>query len=498
MSSIAKLRQDEVEFCRQHIDYFIDNYIYIEDKDNPVDIVQPFVRWKEQREATASIMAHRLNIVLKARQLGLSWVACAIATWYLLFSGKTIICMSKSEDEAKELIRRIVFMLTWANALFADKKNMPVNWEGIVFESTTLTITVHYPDGTDSRVLGMASGPGAGRSFTADLIIIDEWAFQQYAREIWTAAYPTINSPSGRGKVIGISTIDRGSLFEELFTDPDNGFNKIFIPWYADPRRDEKWYENTKRAMGDLITQEYPATVEEALMVPGGAMFPEVKRAVHETKDEIKGNVRRYCTIDYGLDTLAALFIGIDTLNKEQLYREVEQPNLTISQAAQYLLSVSANEHIDEWLAPDDLWNRRQETGKSAADIFAENGINLTKVNRDLVNGCIAMKEHLVVDNESGQPQFTVLYGCGERFFHCMQRIQKDKNKPTVYAKNPHELTHLVDAFRYFCTWWTSPARKSKEKSDGHKWSDDLIQDWKNASKEMKAYMVKILGEPKL
>lgn len=497
MSKIGELRQYEVEYCISNPNYFIDNYIHIEDKDNTTDIVQPFVRWKEQREATDSILAHRLNIVLKARQLGLSWLACAIATWYLLQSGKTIICMSKSEDEAKELIRRIVFMLAWCPELFADKKNMPASWEGIVFDSTTLTITVHYPNGVDSRVLGMASGPGAGRSFTADLIIIDEWAFQQYAREIWTAAYPTINSAAGRGKVIGISTIDRGSLFEELFNDPDNGFNKIFIPWYADPRRNKEWYEKTKRAMGDLITQEYPATVEEAMMVPGGAMFPEVKRATHETEEELKGNLNRYCALDYGLDALAALFISVDTENREQLYREVERNGYTINQAAECLLSVSRYEHIDAWLAPDDLWNRRQETGKSAADIFAEYGINLVKVNRDLVNGCIAMKEHLYVD-KSGVPQFTVLKGCGDRFFHCMQRIQKDKNKTGVYAKEPHELTHLVDAFRYFCTWWTSPAHKDKEKQRGNKWSADLIEDWKHASKEMKELMRKTLGEPKL
>lgn len=495
MNQLAELRQNELEFCRGNYDYFIDNYIYIEDKDNPNDIVQPFDRWQAQREATASIMSHRLNIVLKARQLGLSWVACAIATWFLLFAGKTIICLSKTEDEAKELIRRIVFMLTWANALFADKKKAPANWSGITYEFTSLTITVHYPDGTDSRVMGMASGPGAGRSFTADLIIIDEWAFQQFAREIWAAAYPTINSPEGRGKVIGISTIERGSLFEELFTDPDNGFNKIFIPWYADPRRTQQWYDETKRAMGSTITAEYPATIEEALMVPGGSFFPEVRKDIYETSEEMQGPVKKYCAIDYGLDTLAALFITVDVNNKEQLYREVEVPNLTISQAAQYLLSVSEYDgHIDAWLAPDDLWSRQRETGKTAADIFYENGINLIKVNRDMVNGCMHMKEHLVLD-ENGKPNFTVLKGCGDRLFHCLQKVQKDKNKPVVYAKQPHDLTHLLDALRYFCTWWVSPAHKVNEKKK-KKWSADLIEDWKHANAEMRALMVKKFGEP--
>lgn len=54
------------------------------------------------------------------------------------------------------------------------------------------------------------------------------------------------------------------------------------------------------------------------------------------------------------------------------------------------------------------------------------------------------------------------------------------------------------DAMRYFCTWWTSPAHKDIEKKRGKKWSDDLIEDWKHASKEMKELMRKTLGEPKL
>ena len=121
----------------------------------------------------------------------------------------------------------------------------------MTFKASALELTVHYNDGRpDSIMKGFPSSPSAARSFTADLLIFDEWAFQQFAREIWTSAFPVINRPNG-GKVIGLSTIERGSLFEEIFTDPDNGFNKIFIPWYADPRRDEKWYEDTKRALGD-------------------------------------------------------------------------------------------------------------------------------------------------------------------------------------------------------------------------------------------------------
>lgn len=494
MSDIGKLRQKIVNACMQDIDLFIDNFGHIEDKHNTTDIVQPFNRWKEQKEATTSIMSHRWNILLKARQLGFSWLMCHIAAWYLLRPGQTIIGLSKTEEEAKELVRRLTFILTYAPELFADKKFTPPNWEGIVFETTALTVVCHYPNGPDSKFMAMASSPSAGRSFTANLIIIDEWAFQQFAREIWEAAFPTINSPLG-GKVIGLSTIERGTLFEEMFTNPDNGFNKIFIPWYADPTRDKEWYERTRLAMGDSIYKEYPASVEEALMVPGGAFFPEVKKVTHEVAELPKGELRYICALDYGLDALAAIFIAIDEDRHAVGYREVKEPNLSISQAAQLLWSLSADEYISYWLAPDDLWNRRQETGKSAADIFFDNGITLFKVNRDMFNGCIALKEELAVDVDTQRPNLTFLKDTCPQTIDCLQKIQKDKRKPTVYAKQPHDLTHLVDALRYYATYWNIPANKRKI-GKKKRWTKDMLEDWKNANKEIRKLMVEKYGEP--
>jgi len=489
----GEIRQAELDFCRTNIQYFIDTYGHIEDKDAE-ELIQPFQMWKEQREALESIHTHKWNIILKARQLGFSWLVMHYAAWLLLTSsGKSAIGLSKTEEEAKELVRRLAVILRYMPELVAEKDFEPQGWDGPIFRATALTLTIKFPDGTESVFKGLASSPGAGRSFTVNLLIFDEWAFQQFAREIWQGGFPTINRPNG-GKVIGLSTIERGSLFEELFTDPDNGFNKIFIPWYADPRRDSEWYEKTKRALGDLITEEYPASIEEALTVPGGAYFPEVRRATHETDEILTGPLKRYCSIDYGLDKLAALFIAIDVQNNEQAYRQVYESNLTISQAAQLLIKVSSDEHIDAWLAPPDLWNRRQETGKSVADIFAEYGINLIKISNDLFNGCMATKEHLRVKEETGKPQLTFLKDTCPDAIRCLQKIQKDKTKPSIYAKQPHELTHIVDALRGFCVWWTSPA--SPEKTQRKKWRADLIADYRRASKEIKALMVKQLGEP--
>ena len=510
---LAELREKLREIYRADIEKFIDDcgHIEVKNRKDGEEFIQPFVMWEAQREALRSIMKNRLNVVLKARQLGFSWLVLHRAAHMVgLTPGTLVIGLSRTEEEAKELVRRLDVIFTNMPELIANKDNVPPNWIGPVYKKLGLSIEVMWPNQPSSKFQAFPSSPNSGRSFTANLIILDEWAFQDWAEEIWNAIFPTINSANG-GQVIGLSTIKRGSLFEEKFTDPDNGFNKVFVPWYADPSRDQKWYEATKLAMGNNITAEYPATIEEALQVPGGNFFPEVSRKTHVSDERLdidnngnfKSKVTRYVSLDYGLDMLAVHWTMVDTMGNSQTYRGVYQPNLTASEAAKLVLSYqNAEEPISIYLAPPDLWNRNRDTGKSTADIFAENGINLVKVSNDLVNGCILLKELLKVDPETGKCKHTFFKGFCQNptkeapdVLTCLEKIQKDKNKPTVYAKDPHIYTHSVDGLRYFAVWWVkSPLTEQKKKKS--KWPIDLIEDYRRANKEIKALMVKKYGEP--
>lgn len=491
-----EIREQEIEYCLNDLVYFVKTYGHIEDKDAD-ELIQPFDMWEEQENALISIHNNKRNAILKARQLGFSWLVIHYCAYTLLMPGRTIIALSRSEEEAKELVRRLSVVLKYMPEFFQEEKEAPTNWSGMTYKATALELVVHYPDGRpDSIMKGFPSSPAAARSFTADLLIFDEWAFQQFAREIWTSAFPVINRPTG-GKVIGLSTIERGSLFEEIFTDKDNGFNKIFVPWYADPRRDDKWYEDTKRALGDLITQEYPATIEEALTVPGGAFFPEVRKDTHITKsDYIKGNVRRYVCIDYGLDMLSAHWIKIDAYNNAQVYREYDAPDKTIGAACDILLDLSDGEDIDLFLAPPDLWNRSQESGKSRAQLFSEGGVTLTKTSNDFPAGCAGMKEWLK-PQQGGVAKLTIQEDAAPNLFRNLQKIQRDKNRPNVYAKDPHDLTHDCDSLRCFCVWWSSPA-DSFQNGKGNVWTDDMWEDYNNArTDEDRKRIIELYGEPR-
>lgn len=492
MAGFADVRKAEAKYCMEHPAYFVETYVHIEDKD-AAELIVPFKLWDGQKKALQAFANDRLIVVLKARQLGFTWLALAEASRLLaLNTGRTIVGLSRTEDEAKELVRRMGVILRYMPEFIAEEGAVPAGWSGPVFKASALELRVRWPDGPEGVFKAFPSSPSAGRSFTADLIIIDEWAFQQYAEEIWQAAFPVINRPTG-GRVIGLSTIKRGTLFEEIYTNPDNGFTKLFLPWSADPRRDEAWYKRTLNALGeDKTYQEYPATVDQALEVPGGAFFPEVRKETH-CVDKLPAKGRRYCVMDYGLDMLSVHWVNIDTTGHACVYKEYNESNLPIGAAAETVLKLSKGEEVELFLAPSDLWGRSQESGKSRAQLFLEAGLQLVQVSRDFPAGCAAMKEWFRIDPATNTAWLT-MYNT-PTLLRCLQKIQKDERKPDVYAKEPHSLTHSVDSLRYFCVWWTAPAEATQAKKHVT-WESDLWEDYYNADDEGKAYMIQKFGDP--
>ena len=500
MREIDELRTEEIRYCYDNPVYWLKTYGHIEDKDAD-ELIQPFNPWKEQVDTFKAFLTHKHNIVLKARQLGFTWLALHYAAWMMLTKpGRTVICLSRTEEDAKELIRRLAVILRYMPELILEKGNVPKGYSGPWFENSALSLTIHFDNAPVSTTVGIPASADAGRSLTADLLIIDEWAAQQYAEDIWTAAYPTINRPTG-GQIIGISTNQRGTLFEKLYESKDNTFFHIFIPWYADPRRDQKWYDETLRNIGEVrMAQEYPATEEEAMSTPGGAFFPEVNKNSF-VADEMKGTKVTYFVMDYGLDMLAAYWINVDSHRNAQIIHEHCEKNLPISNAAEIILGITRSmierkeiEKVQLWLAPPDLWSRSQETGRSRAIIFGENGIFLTKCSNDLAAGCAALKEYL--KHDEGQKGKLTAYGnCAPEAYRCLTKIQRDEKKPIVYAKEPHDLTHSVDALRYFCVYWINPAI-SVVSGKKIKWTDDMREDYENANEETRKIIIETWGEP--
>lgn len=498
---IQEILEAEFEYCRNDVVYWANNYCVIEDKDSP-EIIVPFRAWDAQNQTLRDFEKFRLNLILKARQMGITWIALYFCTHDLIFNlGHTVVALSKTEDDAKELVRRMSVILD----------NMPeiLKGGGLVWRSTATSILITDSKGKlVSTFKAFPASPAAGRSFTGNILLLDEWAFQEYAEEIWTSAYPTINRPTG-GKVIGLSTIKKGTLFENLWLE-DNAFHKIFLSVFSDPRRTQEWYESTAKDLGVKVKQEYPRTAEEALSNLGGSFFSEFDYSVHTCEPfKIPEDWTIYNTMDYGLDMFAHYKVAIDSEKNVYVFHEIYESGVIISDAAGKIKVAELKEdedgNVSEWysprlrLAPPDLWNRSQETGKSRALIFAENGVELVKSNNDRESGWQAVKELMKIQTAPDGTRYSkikIFRNC-TNLIRTLPQLLIDEKNANDCAKEPHELTHAPDALRYFAIYWTQPPEPKKSKKVRYR--ADQLEDYFNAqTEEERQAIIKRYGEPEL
>ena len=87
-----------------------------------------------------------------------------------------------------------------------------------------------------------------------------------------------------------------------------------------------------------------------------------------------------------------------------------------------------------------------------AAELFGENGVYLTKLSSERIQGWSCLKEWLKVTKEPDGTRRTFLHitrRCAN-LLRCLPLLLYDKNRPGDAATVPHEITHAPDALRYF------------------------------------------------
>ena len=197
-----------------------------------------------------------------------------------------------------------------------------------------------------------------------------------------------------------------------------------------------------------------------------GQYFSEWDRSIHVVRPfTVPEWWRIYFTMDYGLDMLAGLWIAVDDNKNAYVIDEIYIPNLKISDAASAISERGHKTYIN--YAPPDLWNRRQETGRSVVDWFSEKGIYLTKSNNNRVVGWLSVKEWLKpyegIDGRTTS-SLKVFESCSN-LIRTLPALQYDDKNVSDTSREPHELTHLPDALRGFCVMLPKAAVKPQPKA---------------------------------
>ena len=213
--------------------------------------------WPHLVEFIQAVIEHKQIIVLKSKQVGISWTIAAIALLWCYKTGANVIMISKGEDEAIELLRKTRFIYT----------QLPKYLQlGLKDDAKTL---LSFP-GKQSRIHTLPSTEYAGVGETASLVIWDENEFHPNDKENWAHLKPTIDA--GAHGII-VSTVEPArvdSHFKTIWREAragNNNFYPIFIPWDAVPNRDEEWLERAERDyyLKYQFKADYPSTEEEAL-----------------------------------------------------------------------------------------------------------------------------------------------------------------------------------------------------------------------------------------
>lgn len=281
------LAQREIERrrCKSHPAYLLDHVKCVDPTDGSwfkfqlVDLEAP---WYWQRRLLDEWIASQAHICLKARQIGITWLAAGLALWTLLYKpGTGVLIVSTNEDKSIEVANRLWNMLLslpewlWNGAeVIKPQRSEP-----------TSDIWLKFPDGRISKLKALPSTPNAGHGSTAALVILDEFSRQEYAREAWKAAIPTTQGvtkggESGLALVIstgnGVSkSATGGNFFHHLWVNAEEyGLGKRFLPWSQHPDRDENWYR-VKAAKLPLADrgEQFPKDEDEAFILTGSPYF---------------------------------------------------------------------------------------------------------------------------------------------------------------------------------------------------------------------------------
>lgn len=235
--------------------YWLEHYARIEDRNAGVI---PFEMWPCHIEACDALETSRLIVVLKARQIGMSWLfGTAYPLWMAMFHPYQLAMLfSHRENEAADLIRRIKFMWThlppWQKVPISKDNSYELEFAKM-----------------NSRILAFPSSPDAGSGYTASYVFADEHAKQPYAREQYTALRPTVDAG---GIFVSNSTAKGlGTFHYQLWkgaVSGTNGFTPLFFGWQARPNRTPQWYESIKQSYPEewMVHQEYPDNPDEAFV----------------------------------------------------------------------------------------------------------------------------------------------------------------------------------------------------------------------------------------
>lgn len=202
------------------------------------------------------------RLVLKARQIGWTTLAAALAMWDMLFheNHPWFIASQTEGDAQRTLLERLKYPYNRLPRWMQERGPTLLNdnLESMQFDN-------------GSNVVSLPATSKAGRSAVAYGVLLDEAAFVDDAEGLYGALDPLCYGPM----FIFSTANGMGNFFHQQWvesTQPDSEWDSRFRPWWVVPERNQAWYDRERRKMRGrewLFFQENPSNPQEAFAKTG-------------------------------------------------------------------------------------------------------------------------------------------------------------------------------------------------------------------------------------
>lgn len=250
-------------FYRDHPVEFINDWMMTSDPRNveiglPVNV--PFLLFPKQAEFVEWVYDLWRNredgLAEKSRDMGVSWLCCAIAVHMWLFFKDAIIGFGSRKEEYVDEIGNLKALFPKIRALVDNlpREFRPDGWSGGKF------MLINNPE-NGASIIGEA-GDNIGRGARTGIYFKDESAFYERSEKIEAALSQTSNCK------IDVSTPNGSG--NSFYRKRHKAGTKVFtFHWTDDPRKDRAWYEKQQRDLDPVILAQevdidYSASVSNA------------------------------------------------------------------------------------------------------------------------------------------------------------------------------------------------------------------------------------------
>ena len=200
----------EITKCGKDPIYFLNNYAKIS---HPKKGLVPFKTYDFQSELLKDFNDYRFNVILKARQLGISTITAGYVAWLMMFRReKNILVVATKFNTAANLVKKVKSLI----------KNLP-DW--ITISEISVDNRTSFELSNGSQIKASTTSADAGRSEALSLLVVDEAAHVAELEEMWKGLYPTLSTG---GRCIALSTPNGvGNWFHQTYIDAEEGRNSF-------------------------------------------------------------------------------------------------------------------------------------------------------------------------------------------------------------------------------------------------------------------------------